>query len=278
MAFYKLIAALMLVHHAPGLLGVQMKSSIVAGRNVKKGDWPWMVHLNISSHGTQRFRCGGTLLNNEWVLTSAGCLDRDPVPSAYESMAFLGAHDLQEAAAYYRGIKYFIIHPKYQRWNGGYKHDIALARLKNKVSFSAVVKQVNLPSSTDTFGPSSECFITGWGNMDKGVPLRDPETLQQLQVSVVPQSACETKYPGLTGDMLCASDMIGEGDACDGDYGGPLVCRRNRGFVLAGVISFGSCNTRDRPGVYTRVSEYLDFINSYIHQPREVERVAPNEE
>lgn len=60
---------------SPGLLGAQVKSSIVAGRNVKKGDWPWMVHLNISD-GTQRFRCGGTLLNSEWVLTSAGCLDR----------------------------------------------------------------------------------------------------------------------------------------------------------------------------------------------------------
>lgn len=91
---------------------------------------------------------------------------RDPVPSASESMAFLGAHDLQEASAYYKGIKYFIIHPKYQRWNGGYKNDIALARLQTKVG--DMVKPVKLPSSTDTFGPSSECFITGWGNVDKG--------------------------------------------------------------------------------------------------------------
>lgn len=51
-----------------------------------------------------------------------------------------------------------------------------------------------------------------------------------------------------------------------GDYGGPLVCRGPQGFVQAGIISFGSCSTQDRPGVYTRVSEYLDFINSYIHQ------------
>lgn len=91
---------------------------------------------------------------------------RNPVPSASKSMAFLGAHDLQEASAYYKGIEYFMIHPNYQRWNGGYKHDIALVRLKTKVG--NMVKPVKLPSSTDTFGPSSECFITGWGNVDKG--------------------------------------------------------------------------------------------------------------
>lgn len=54
-----------------------------------------------------------------------------------------------------------------------------------------------------------------------------------------------------------------------GDYGGPLMCGGPRGFVQAGIISFGSCSTKKLPGVYTRVSEYIDYIKGYINQGEE---------
>lgn len=47
------------------------------------------------------------------------------------------------------------------------------------------------------------------------VPLPNPETLQQLQISIIPQGVCEAKYPGLTTTMMCAGDMAGGKDACD---------------------------------------------------------------
>lgn len=58
----------------------------------------------------------------------------------------------------------------------------------------------------------------------------------------------------------CVCDVLPQGD-----YGGPLMCRGPRGVVQAGIMSFGSCGLPGRPGVYTRVSEYLNFINAYIH-------------
>lgn len=61
---------------ASGLLGAQIKSSIIGGHNAVRADWPWMVYLNVSADRFIKFRCGGTLLNQEWVLTSARCLDR----------------------------------------------------------------------------------------------------------------------------------------------------------------------------------------------------------
>lgn len=93
---------------------------------------------------------------------------RNPAPLSSRSVASLGTYDLQRESARYMAIQYFITHPEYRGWNGGYRHDVALVRLKKKVVFSELVQPVKLPSSNDTFGPSSECFITGWGFAQEG--------------------------------------------------------------------------------------------------------------
>lgn len=59
-----------------GLLGAELRSSIIGGQDVPKGRWPWMVHLNITSDGIKKWRCGGSILNSEWVLTAANCWDK----------------------------------------------------------------------------------------------------------------------------------------------------------------------------------------------------------
>lgn len=67
--------------------------------------------------------------------------------------------------------------------------------------------------------------------------------------------------------MLCAGDTRSGGnqanlhDACQGDSGGPLVCESDRHMTLVGIISWGiGCGQKDVPGVYTKVANYLDWI------------------
>lgn len=85
-------------------------------------------------------------------------------------MVWIGSHNLQKGSARYMGIVYVVPYPEYEVRNGFYKKDLALLKLKKKIDFLKIkdASPVSLPSSTDTFGPSSECWITGWGNIQTG--------------------------------------------------------------------------------------------------------------
>lgn len=58
--------------------------------------------------------------------------------------------------------------------------------------------------------------------------------------------------------MICAGYInMGGIDACQGDSGGPFVCNG----LLTGIISWGEgCALADKPGVYTNVSAFNDWI------------------
>ncbi|KAG8006721.1 Tryptase-2 [Nibea albiflora] len=228
MAFYRLVTALVLILNIGGSLEAEVRSSIIGGHDAPKGKWPWMAHLNITSDGKDRWRCGGTIVSDQWVLTAANCLDLQRSPNWRRSMVWVGSHSLQKESARYMGIENIIIDYGFRAQGSGYVNDIALVKLKKKLIFSQNVAPVTLPSIDDTFGSSSECWITGWGNI------------------------------GTNGNQ------DGGMDACKGDYGGPLVCRKGGDYVQVGVMSYGSCGLSGRPGVYTQVSKYLRFINYYI--------------
>ena len=63
--------------------------------------------------------------------------------------------------------------------------------------------------------------------------------------------------------MLCAAFQNGNRDHCHGDSGGPLSVKMFNGrYVQAGIVSWGSNCGQDsnRPGVYTRVTAFMDWI------------------
>lgn len=49
-----------------------------------------------------------------------------------------------------------------------------------------------------------------------------------------------------------------------GDSGGPLTCVQNNANVVYGVVSWGDqCGKKNKPGVYTRVTHFLDWIRTH---------------
>lgn len=104
--------------------------------------------------------------------------------------------------------------------------------------------------------------MAGWGVTLEG-SLVLASSLQEASLPLVSLGACrEALGEAVTDNMLCAGGVRGQ-DACQGDSGGPLMGEdpdTNRVY-LAGVVSWGVGCARDNlPGVYTRVTQYTDWI------------------
>ena len=50
---------------------VDVRLYIVNGQWAARGAWPWQIMLKVNGS----FVCGGSVLNNRWVLTAAHCVE-----------------------------------------------------------------------------------------------------------------------------------------------------------------------------------------------------------
>ncbi|MEZ4608195.1 MAG: serine protease [Deinococcales bacterium] len=163
-----------------------------------------------------------------------------------------------------------IIHPQYSPYTQ--MNDIALLQLERPAqnTHRALVPSKETAQRLTTTGQLAT--ILGWGSLlstTGGDPtrLRFPEQLQQAQVPIVDQRECQSALSPaqVTENMLCAGYPQGGVDSCQGDSGGPLVVNVQGIWVQIGVVSFGAgCALPGKPGVYTRVGNYYDFITSYV--------------
>ncbi|KAK2158570.1 hypothetical protein LSH36_167g04029 [Paralvinella palmiformis] len=107
------------------------------------------------------------------------------------------------------------------------------------------------------------CMVTGWGDT-RGTPNAIRTRLNQASVPISELTACNISYSGaITDNMICAGLPEGGRDSCSGDSGGPLICQlSDQKWYLVGIVSFGNdCALPNFPGVYTRISKYITWIN-----------------
>ncbi|XP_073695209.1 polyserase-2 [Garra rufa] len=237
-----------------------LNKRIVGGVDAPLGAWPWQASLHRSSGHF----CGGSLINSQWVLTAAHCFDNTS-PSGLT--VFLGRQTQQgtNVNEVSMTVNKIVKHPSYS--SSTENNDITLLRLSSPVNFTDYIRPVCLASSTSTFFNRTTSWVTGWGDIKTDTNLPAPYTLQEVQVPVVGNRQCKCLYgvSTITDNMICAGLLEGGKDSCQGDSGGPLVSKQGSVWVQSGIVSFGrDCALANYPGVYSRVSQYQNWINEQI--------------
>ncbi|XP_012864950.1 PREDICTED: transmembrane protease serine 4 [Dipodomys ordii] len=233
--------------------GKSLKSPrVVGGEEASVDSWPWQVSVQYN----QQHVCGGSILDPLWILTAAHCFRKYLDVSNWKVRAGsdqLGNFPSLPVAKIFV-TKHNPLSPK--------EKDIALVKLQHPLTFSATVRPICLPFFDETLAPATPLWVIGWGLTEQnGGKMSD--TLLQATVQVIDSTRCnaEDAYQGEVSEkMLCAGLPGGGVDTCQGDSGGPLMYQSDQ-WQVVGIVSWGyGCGGPSTPGVYTKVTAYLDWI------------------
>ncbi|NXJ78064.1 TM11E protease, partial [Trogon melanurus] len=230
---------------------------ILNGQRAQEGEWPWQASIQLDgSH-----RCGASVISHTWLLTAAHCFRGQKDPRRWTaSFGILLRPPKQKKL-----VRRIIVHERYSDFVLDHNYDVAVVELASPIEFTSDVHSVCLPEASHVFPDNSSCFVTGWGALkNDGSSVNE---LRQAEVKIISTETCNRRqvYGGaITPGMLCAGYLEGQVDACQGDSGGPLVHANSRGiWYLVGIVSWGDeCGKVNKPGVYTRVTYYRNWINS----------------
>ncbi|XP_024086274.1 serine protease nudel-like [Cimex lectularius] len=242
----------------------ERRSRIVGGGNAGPGSWPWQAAL----YKEGEFQCGATLISETWLLSAGHCfynaqndywvarmgaLRRETPPAPYEQL---------------RPITKVVLHPEYE--DQGFINDISLLRMNEPIVLTSFVRPICLPEENKEPRDGAMCTVVGWGQLYE-IGRVFPDTLQEVQLPVISTAECRKRTIFLplykvTDNMFCAGYERGGRDACLGDSGGPLMCQESDGrWTLTGVTSNGyGCARANRPGVYTKVVNYLPWVRETL--------------
>ncbi|KAM9393021.1 tissue-type plasminogen activator isoform 1-T2 [Pholidichthys leucotaenia] len=241
------------------------------GRESDISEQPWQAAINVYQPRLKKHfhRCGGVLIDSCWILSAAHCFEKTDKEERLEVILGRTFRKQNSSSEQIFKVEKLWVHEKFD--SETFDNDIAILKLTSDIGICAVnspeVFPVCLPDRGLVLPDWTECEISGYGK-DAEFAAEYSERVKRGYVRLWPRERCVPEVLSgrtVTSNMLCAGDTRGLDDACKGDSGGPLVCRNNGRMTLVGVISWGDgCGQKNKPGVYTRVTHYIDWINSKI--------------
>jgi len=261
-----------------------LTSRVLGGGNAPPGEYPSMAGIVLAGSFAleDRFFCGASVIDSRWVLTAAHCMF-GPFGSptrADEIRVIVGSNDISDSTVVETVVTNIFVHPQYDNSSQTLINDIALLELATAVDAPvATLFSGNAESLYD-----SMASVVGWGatGVDSSGNEVYPALLQDASVPVVSLEQCNLpeSYQGtIVNTQICAGFREGGVDSCVGDSGGPMFSRIDGQQVQIGITSFGNgCGLPNFYGVYTNISEFQGWVNSYIDSVQTSNAGAPNGE
>lgn len=235
-----------------------LPQAIIGGTEIERGSFGWVASIQL--HGFGHF-CGGTLVAADAIVTAAHCVEGT---SANQLSVIVGRHDLNRSDDGQEvGVSQIVGSEDYNAFTNG--SDIAILLLDEPVDEPPIGYLT--PTDASLANPGVMATVLGWGTTREGG--NPTAILQQVNVPIVSNAEANqpASYNGAITDEMLAAGLAGGGvDSCQGDSGGPLIVNNNAGEPqLAGIVSWGEgCGRPNKYGIYTRVTEFSQFIGEYV--------------
>jgi len=188
-----------------GHTNVDISARIIYGDEAIPNSWSMIVSLTYTllfDDGPHISICGGTILTDSYILTSANCLEELNGHASFDNLTIsAGIHSRNESFQINRKADKFIIHPNWTKLDR-YENDIALVHIDEPFNFrmSSLITRTCLPPQLNILEELIEyppigtgLVIIGWGRTLH--TYDESDTLQQLIVYAIRHNdtACEVR-------------------------------------------------------------------------------------
>ncbi|XP_023239187.1 proclotting enzyme-like [Centruroides sculpturatus] len=248
-------------------------------RNSQLDAWPWLATVYNTKYSRIRgFYCGGALVSDRHVITSAHCVMERlrKIANASSLTVRLGEHRLNDDSDGANPVEFRVrevkSHPDFMRKT--FKNNIAILVLEETVTFDEFVRPICLPYDQlrNEVLAGRDAFVAGW--VTTAFDIDSNPELKELRNTIWNNEECRRVFHRdlpITVEYICAGIRDCCKESCSINAGGPLALPVRKSFsgssrfYLVGVASFGKrIGTSEYPVVYTRVTEYLDWISNNL--------------
>ncbi|KAI2666138.1 Polyserase-2 [Labeo rohita] len=248
---------------APVVCGSAQLNTRIGGNSslVSSGTWPWMASLQFNGSHV----CGGTLIAERFVMSSASCFTRSK--NASDWTVILGRLNQNNANPNEVSIKVANLTISNSTGN-----NIAVLQLAVAPNLTNFIQPICVDLGDSIFSTNTQCWAAGWGSGSGGVN----QTLQEYQTSVV---SCGNSSAN---NSICTSSL----NLQEGDQGGPLMCKLGQSWIHAAVLTIQSISIQTNVSnssssntsssnttrsvraqdvqVFTKTSSFASFLSSVV--------------